>query len=148
MLWDAVARSQCLQSPGWGPRALKVFALADGDLRLLSEAALRLTPWVLCALEPHKGNTFEKHLPGTSVSDFSLSAGLGRKNTYSLCRQTHWHVRDPWVWISMCAVYRVTLSSFEQRTQACKPGDWETLAYLVSRGEGSIQFMQKCPFPG
>ena len=35
----------------------------------------------------------------------------------------------------------------EQWIQAYKPGDWETGAYLVSRGEGSFQFMQKCPFP-
>lgn len=37
VLWDAVAGSQCLQSPGWGPQALKVFALAGSDLRLLSK---------------------------------------------------------------------------------------------------------------
>ena len=37
------------------------------------KAALLLTPWVLCALELHKGNTFEGHLTGTLVSDFSWS---------------------------------------------------------------------------
>lgn len=37
VLWDTVASSQCLQSPGWGQLALKVFALAGSDLRLLSK---------------------------------------------------------------------------------------------------------------
>lgn len=81
VLWDGVAGSQCLQSPGWerqGERLRtagfkKSLLLPPVTFASVFKAALRLTPWVLCALGLHKGNTFLGRTPlsRTSVSDFS-----------------------------------------------------------------------------
>lgn len=51
VLWDRVAGSQCLQSPGWGRQAerlrtaaLKVFAVAASDLRLCFQSSSQVNP--------------------------------------------------------------------------------------------------------
>lgn len=137
---------------GTGRQALKAFAVAASDLRLCFQSSSQVNPLdSVCT-----GAAQRKYL---SLKDTSLThigfwfhprklrnTGLG--SMYSICYQTQGHVQGFWVWILMHAVfYKVKVSSFRPWTQAYKPGDCETWAYLVSRGEGSIQFMQKCSFP-
>lgn len=91
MLWEEVAMSQCLQSPGWGPQALKVFALAGSDLRLLQSGSQVNPLGSVCT----EARTKEIPLKDTSQEHrFLISVGAPQKS-----------------WIRKKAMYSFTLLS-------------------------------------
>lgn len=107
VLWDVVAGSQCLQSPGWerqGERLRtagfkKPLLLPPVTFASVFKAALRLTPWILCALVAAQRKYLslkDTSLPCTSVSDFRSEwlRNTGLRSMYSIYYRTQGFIWD------------------------------------------------------
>lgn len=112
---------------------------------LAFKAALRLTPWVLWAPEPHKGNPFLWKTPRRDISFWFRSERhrnpeLGRKHVFTLPSNPR----------ACRCVLCFTKWQFPASGNGLKLTNKETGKHehiWSPAGEGSIQFMQKCLLP-